>query len=211
MLWYLCKDFKFIKKILSISEYRCLLKTGMSYPARFVEFFGPCTWKTMHAISFTYGTDPFHPTPDEEEAAVNFFNSLAHLLPCGACRTHYESYLKQNPVDTSSREALSKWVYDLHENVNKRNHKDGLSYDQVQNDYTGWNQEKILEFQALSMKSRLDRLADPHFNRSIQLPGGVEEANALDRPEKLFMMLGLGVVLSGFLYYLNKDEKEKKK
>lgn len=140
----------------------------MSYPSRFVEFFGPCTWKALHSIAFNYSNDPNHPSPDEQKAALDLFGSLRYLIPCDKCRGHYSKYLEEHPVDADSRESLSKWVYDLHSDVNRRKHVKNISYEEVKNDYTGWDGKKMESFMAMPPQQRLKSLADPHFGRKIE-------------------------------------------
>ena len=95
----------------------------MSYPSAFVEFFGPCTWKAMHSVAFSYARDPFSPTPQEHKAAVDFFGSMAELIPCHMCRKHYKDYIREHPIKADNRDELAKWVFDLHNDVNRRTNK----------------------------------------------------------------------------------------
>ena len=64
----------------------------------------------------------FDPSKAERSAARQFFASLKDTLPCVSCRQHYGKYFDDtftsNTLDT--RVALARWVYDLHEAVNKR-------------------------------------------------------------------------------------------
>lgn len=126
----------------------------MAYPSKFVEFFGPSLWKSLHSIAFNYGSDPNHPKPEEHKAALDFFTSLTHLIPCGACSRHYEAYLARHPVDASSRDALARWVYDLHSDVNKRRRVKNPDYDEVVAMYAGWNGDKMKSLTLLSEEKR---------------------------------------------------------
>jgi hypothetical protein len=80
---------------------------------------GTDLWKTCHRFSLAY---PDKPSPKQKQAARAYFSSLSSLLPCAGCRRHYEAYFKQHFSNASieSRDALVKWVYDLHEEVNRR-------------------------------------------------------------------------------------------
>lgn len=175
----------------------------MSYPSKFVEFFGPCTWKTMHSIAFNYASNPSHPTPEEATAAKSFFNALIYLLPCEACQKHYEKYISETPVDTTSREALSRWVYDLHSSVNKRKHTNNPSFEQVKNDYTGWNRDKMEDMSNLDMESRLIKLADPHFGRPVVQAMEYSVGSFFNSFDSLTGILMAGLVIGGVVYYLN--------
>ena len=65
--------------------------------------------------------------------------SLQHVLPCGHCRINLKSNLKQVPLrnkDLKNRDAFSKWLYRLHEQVNKMlGKKSGLTYCAVRDRY----------------------------------------------------------------------------
>ena len=183
----------------------------MSYPSKFVEFFGPCTWKTLHSIAFNYSTDPFHPTPQEQKAATDLFGSLAQLLPCEKCRSHYKAYLNKHPVDADSREALSQWVYDLHSDVNRRRHVDNVSYTEVKNDYAGWDDNKMHTFMKMEPQRRLRALADPHFGRKVQGQGAKELMMGPGNmnTDKIVGVGVIGAVVAGLVYYATRENNRK--
>jgi len=97
---------------------------------------GPPLWHTLHTISFNY---PVKPTKGDKENYYNYFNSLKNILPCKYCRDNLKNNLKSVPLRKSvfkNRDTLSKWVYDLHENINKMlNKKSNLTYEQVRERY----------------------------------------------------------------------------
>ena len=169
----------------------------------------------MHSISFTYGTDPHHPTPDEEKAATNFFNSLSSLLPCESCRMHYEAYIAKVPVDTSTREALSKWVYTLHDDVNKRRHIEGPTFEEVKEDYNGWGNGRSGGENGLGIEGRLRKLGDPHLGRKIYKHQGnfAEQLTGLSTASTFDMVVGgviLGLMSYGAVYYYKTQHKKSK-
>jgi hypothetical protein len=137
----------------------------MPHPSKFVEFHGPATWKALHSIAFNFALDPDRPLPEEQRAAVDFFGALQHLLPCEFCRRHYRKHLGEHPVDASSREALARWVYELHSAVNRRRHVPDMPFEEVRELYTGWSPDRAAALAALPEQERLRRLADPHFGR----------------------------------------------
>lgn len=83
------------------------------------EIWGPMFWATMHILSLAY---PEEPTYSEKRAAKDFFNALAHLLPCPVCRSHYKETLQKLPVETwlDNRKSLVEWVWMVHNDVNQR-------------------------------------------------------------------------------------------
>ena len=97
---------------------------------------GPPLWHTLHTISFNY---PVKPTKEDIENYYSFFKNLKNVLPCKYCRINLSKNLKDvklNKKVFKNRESLSKWVYDLHENVNKMlGKKSGLSFKEVRERY----------------------------------------------------------------------------
>ena len=97
---------------------------------------GPSLWHSLHAISFNY---PVYPTKEQKLQYLEFFKSLKHVLPCKYCRENYKKNIKTVPLNMStmkSRETLSRWLYELHEEINTMLHKkSNLTYDQVRTRY----------------------------------------------------------------------------
>jgi len=97
---------------------------------------GPPMWHFLHTMSFNY---PVNPTAEDKKHYSNFIYNLRYVLPCKYCRMNLTSNLKANPLldcHLKSREAFSKFIYRLHEIVNKRlGKKSGLSYCDVRERY----------------------------------------------------------------------------
>lgn len=84
---------------------------------------GPTLWHYLHTMSFNY---PVKPTQEQKKQYMNFIKSLIHVLPCKYCRINLVSNFKQLPLrmqDMKNRETFSKYVYALHEHINKMLHK----------------------------------------------------------------------------------------
>ena len=79
---------------------------------------GPFFWHTMHLVALGY---PTQPTYAEKRAAKEFYESLAHLIPCPMCKMHYADHLKNNPITPSldTRKDLFDWTVKIHNLVNK--------------------------------------------------------------------------------------------
>lgn len=84
---------------------------------------GPLLWTVMHMISFNF---PVKPTLKQKKEYMTFFESLADVLPCGSCRKSYSNFIYNDPNIKinlgrfKDRETLGKWVFDLHNKVNKK-------------------------------------------------------------------------------------------
>lgn len=93
---------------------------------------GPPMWHTLHTITFNY---PVNPTSKDKKNYGAFFRSLENILPCGKCRDNLRKNLKQVPFTyktLESRHTLSRWMYNLHNVVNRMLCKPTtLTYDKV--------------------------------------------------------------------------------
>ena len=97
---------------------------------------GPSMWHYLHTMSFNY---PVHPSSEQRRHYYSFMKSLVNVLPCKYCRINLKTNYKNLPLrkcDMKNRESFSKYVYHLHELVNKMlKKKSGLSYCQVRDRY----------------------------------------------------------------------------
>lgn len=97
---------------------------------------GPPFWHTLHTVSFNY---PINPTKEHKKNYFNFYNNLQNILPCKYCRDNLVKNLTIIPLTLEvfkNRKNLSKWVYNLHELINKMlNKKSNLSYEDVRDRY----------------------------------------------------------------------------
>ncbi len=97
---------------------------------------GPAAWHLLHTISFNYPVDP---TTEQKKQYRDFILSLQHVLPCKYCRMNLTNNLKQMPLNMchmKNRDTFSRYVYNLHELVNKMLKKNSkLSYCDVRERY----------------------------------------------------------------------------
>jgi hypothetical protein len=117
------------KRVFSLSDYRA--NDGMITAS-----WGPAAWHLLHMISFNY---PVKPTQEQKCQYRDFILSLRHVLPCKYCRMNLVTNFKQLPLkmsDMENRDTFSRYVYDLHELVNKMlKKKSNLSYCDVRERY----------------------------------------------------------------------------
>lgn len=123
---------------------------------------GPSMWHYLHTMSFNY---PVHPTQDDKKHYRDFMKSLVYVLPCKYCRINLKTNYKNLPLrkcDMKNRETFSKYVYHLHELVNKMlKKKSGLSYCQVRDRYENFRarctQKKPLLFKVKKRGTRKEK------------------------------------------------------
>lgn len=97
---------------------------------------GPSMWHSLHTISFNY---PVYPNRTQKKYYKRFMETLKYTLPCRHCRENFTINLKKRPITMrvmKDRESFSRYVYELHENINHLlNKTSGLSYEQVRERY----------------------------------------------------------------------------
>lgn len=97
---------------------------------------GPAQWHFLHIMSFNY---PINPTPEDKMHYREYILNLQYVLPCKYCRINLTNNLKQKPLEMchmDSRETFSRYIFELHELVNKMLHKkSNLTYCDVRERY----------------------------------------------------------------------------
>ena len=114
---------------------------------------GPCMWHYLHTMSFNY---PVHPTEENKKHYREFVLNLQYVLPCGKCRKNLIKNFKKLPLTEErmeSRNTFSKYIYDLHEVVNKMlGKKSGLTYGMVRERYEHFRARCAKSYKKLSKK-----------------------------------------------------------
>ena len=97
---------------------------------------GPSLWHSLHTISFNY---PVKPTNQDKKSYRNFILNLENVLPCKYCRMNLKKNFKRLPITIDcmkSRSTFSRYIYDLHEEINTMlNKKSNLTYEDVRERY----------------------------------------------------------------------------
>jgi len=123
------KTRKILKKTYTKDDYK-------SGDGMLTTVWGPGMWHFLHTMSFNY---PVNPTREQKINYRNFILSLVNVLPCKYCRINLEKNLKALPIKYStmeSRVTFSRYIYNLHEHVNKMLKKEsGLTYEMVRERY----------------------------------------------------------------------------
>jgi len=107
---------------------------------------GPAMWLFLHTMSFNY---PVNPSEEQKKNYYKFLKNLQNILPCKYCRDNYKENLKTHKLNKSvmkNRDTLSRWVYELHEMVNKRLDKvSGLTYEEVRDRFEHFRSRCLVE------------------------------------------------------------------
>ena len=125
---------------------------------------GPAMWHYLHTMSFNY---PVNPTADDKENYRNFVLNLKYVLPCKYCRKNLKTNFKQFPLkmsDMKDRETFSRYVYELHELINRMLHKkSNLSYCDVRERYEHFRSRctddapKLFDFKKIGTRKKKEK------------------------------------------------------
>jgi len=105
------------------------------------KIWGPHAWVTLHSIAYCY---PNNPTDKDKDNYYNFYSLVGDVLPCFYCRDSYKEFIKDGNTKLDhnvfeNRESLTKWLYCIHEAVNKKLGVDyDVSYEDVTNRYNSY-------------------------------------------------------------------------
>lgn len=133
---------------------------------------GPPMWHYLHTMSFNY---PVNPTEEDKKHYRDFVLNLRYVLPCKYCRINLKTNLRQLPLNMEhmkNRDAFSRYIYDLHELINKMlNKKSNLSYCDVRERYEHFRARcteenpKIFKFNKKQTKKREKGCIEPLYGK----------------------------------------------
>ena len=111
-------------------------KDFLSGDGMITKIWGPAMWHYLHTMSFNY---PVKPTLEDKKHYKEFVTNLQYVLPCKYCRMNLTNNFKKKPIQMchmASRDTFSRYIYELHETVNKMLHKkSNLTFCQVRERY----------------------------------------------------------------------------
>jgi hypothetical protein len=121
-------------------------KNYLSGDGMLTSVWGPSMWHYLHTMSFNY---PVTPTLENKKKYKESILNLQYTLPCKYCRINLKNNLKIHPLRSchlKNRETFSKYIYKLHEIVNKMlGKKSGLTYCDVRERYEHFRSRCTME------------------------------------------------------------------
>ena len=134
---------------------------------------GPSMWHYLHTMSFNY---PVEPTKENKHYYKEFVKNLQYTLPCKYCRINLKNNFKAHPIKDchmKNRESFSRYVYELHELVNKMlNKKSGLKYCDVRERYEHFrsrcSNEKLKLFKFNKTKKKEKGCTEPLYGKKAK-------------------------------------------
>ena len=104
---------------------------------------GPSLWQIMHALAERGGkviTPSFR--EDEKRQWILFIEIMPKMIPCPNCREHAQEWILKNPITaikeigtSEMHDWLTTWVYNFHEDVNRRTGKPSFDKALLQQTY----------------------------------------------------------------------------
>jgi hypothetical protein len=148
---------KTVKRVFTKNDYE-------SGDGMMTKIWGPAAWHFLHTMSFNY---PVNPTKEQKIQYRDLVLNLRNVLPCKYCRMNLTNNIKKKPLqmcDMKSRETFSRYIYELHETVNKMlGKKSHLTYCEVRDRYENFRsrctQEKptIFTFNKTSTRKKREK------------------------------------------------------
>ena len=137
---------------------------------------GPAMWHYLHTMSFNY---PVEPNKEQKKHYRDFVLNLKNVLPCKHCRINLANNFKKKPLqmcDMKSRETFSRYIYELHETVNKMlNKTSNLTYCDVRDRYEifrsrcSQEKNKIFKFKKGSTRKKKENgCTDPLYGKKAK-------------------------------------------
>ena len=121
-----------------------------------IDDWGPTLWTILHGLAEQSGRNE-----DERQLWISLIEGLPKVVPCPECARHITVWLRTHPVVALRRISISElhnwvtgWLYDLHEDVNRRLGKPSFRRDLLKETYGSLDIQVKME----SLKRFLEKL-----------------------------------------------------
>jgi hypothetical protein len=125
---------------------------------------GPTLWTILHGLAERVGTVAFPLfREDERRNLMQLYKALGKMIPCPSCKDHYDSYLREHPVDKvlmelpyeALHEYVSRWFWELHNWVNESHGKPTFPYESLRPTYKDTNIRRAVRMLDIPMKKAI--------------------------------------------------------
>ncbi|CCW65292.1 unnamed protein product [Phytomonas sp. EM1] len=175
---------------------------------------GRAGWDILHTAAATY---PYQPTPAQQKAMRDFIYSWSEVYACEWCGYHMRRYLQSHPPLVDDKPAITRYLCELHNDVNRRLGKEIYDCDPA-NVLRRWHpkfpdmqdqprmEERVAEAFAKKAKETAEmEAAHRTIERSLLRPDPAQTTSAGSlntKEESLVVPPRGGGFLSGFNSYL---------
>ena len=148
----------------------------MSVPQNYI--WGPPLWRILHSLTERVGCLRQRQLQQEEGRLWSqLLLQLTTTLPCPTCRVHYTEYYKNNNPNEfifrgNFKDDIRKWLYTLHDIVNKRLQKQSITIQEIPllySNYNGLLHDVNIISSELLLAVRAKWIQREHMNRIIRI------------------------------------------
>jgi hypothetical protein len=101
---------------------------------------GPIIWTFLHNLTIKIKPEMF---AHERETLIEFIGKICEHLPCPYCASHAREYLKTKRFNNvQTQEQMIRFMFNLHNDANKRLRKPEFSFDDLNPKYGPINFEE---------------------------------------------------------------------
>jgi exonuclease VII large subunit len=98
---------------------------------------GPCIWTTLHLLTIKLKENSFIKI---KEDLIKVITDICSNLPCPSCSTHATLLLKKYKIkNVKKKEDLVKFIFNLHNEVNRKLKKPKFTYEELEKKYKSLN------------------------------------------------------------------------
>lgn len=120
---------------------------------------GPCVWKVLHTLTIKIKDEYFE---SQREKITEIIQLICNNLPCPMCSSHATSFLKKHRFSQiKTKEQMIRFLYNLHNDVNKRLKKDPFMFESL-SIYENMNFREV-------MNQYYIRLSNANFGEKMML------------------------------------------
>jgi hypothetical protein len=125
---------------------------------------GPILWTLLHGLAERVGGVSFPLFRDDERRYwIQLHAALGKMIPCPSCKDHYDSYLREHPVDKVLLELpyealqpyVRTWFWELHNWVNESHGKPLYPLESMRPTYKDTNIRRTMRALDIPMKKAI--------------------------------------------------------
>ena len=96
---------------------------------------GPIYWNYLHMVSLKY---PDNPSMKDIKTHLDLVKNFMNTLPCSKCRQDIRNFININDLQKNlkNKETFSKYIWELHNKVNRKISKREISFKEFTNLYS---------------------------------------------------------------------------
>jgi hypothetical protein len=130
---------------------------------------GPCIWNVLHTLSIKIKDSHFD---SQRTRIIEIIQKICNNLPCPICSSHASNFLRKNRFSQlKSKDQLIRFMWMLHNDVNKRLKKQSVDYDTLLSTYESMDFKEVLTkyYTSLSNMNFGEKMMLYSFHRKLFL------------------------------------------